>query len=117
MIGDRRKFLSALLVPDFEALAGWAAQHGVAGREPADLIADPQVRELFRAEVDKVNADLASYEKIVAWELLPAEFTLEGGELTPTQKIKRRIVHDKYAQTIEALYSGAERSRADTVGA
>jgi long-chain acyl-CoA synthetase len=107
VIGDRRKFLSALLVPDFEALAGWAGENHLAGKPPEELIREPALRELLRGEVDKVNEGLAGYEKIVAWELLPAELTLEGGELTPTQKVKRRVVHEKYADAIEGLYAAA----------
>jgi long-chain acyl-CoA synthetase len=105
VIGDRRKYLSALIVPDFEALAGWAGEHGLAAEPPAELVKAPALRELIQGEIDRVNADLAGYEKIVAWELLPAELTLESGELTPTQKVKRRVIHEKYAGVIEGLYS------------
>ena len=63
--------------------------------------ADPKVRALYAAEVQAANEHLASFEKIVAWELLPAEFTLETGELTPTQKVKRRVINQKYGDTIE----------------
>jgi long-chain acyl-CoA synthetase len=108
VIGDRRKYLSALVVPDFEALGPWARERGVAAAGPEQLAADPQVRQLLRDEIDKVNENLASYEKIVAWDVLPAELTLEGGELTPTQKVKRRVIHEKYAATIEGLYRDGE---------
>jgi long-chain acyl-CoA synthetase len=111
VIGDRRKFLSALLVPDFEALRAWAQRQGIgAGAAGGDeaLIANPQVRELFKHEIDRVNAELASFEKIVAWDLLPAEWTLESGELTPTQKVKRRVINQKYGDVIERLYAEAD---------
>ncbi len=111
IIGDQRKFLSALIVPDFEALQSWAKQHGKAGASHDELAADPELRALIQRDVDGVNQELASYEKIVAWTLLPAEFTLEGGELTPTQKIKRRVIHDKYQQEIESMYAKAEPAR------
>jgi long-chain acyl-CoA synthetase len=58
--------------------------------------------------VQTVNAHLASFEKIQAWELLPNEFTLETGELTPTQKVKRRVINQKYGDTIERLYTEAD---------
>lgn len=107
VIGDRRKFLSALLVPDFEALAGWAGGQGLdAGDVPA-LLAQSKVRDLFRQEVDAVNQHLAKYERIGAWDLLPAEWTIEGGELTPTLKIKRRIIVQKYAEVIDTMYAQA----------
>ncbi len=108
VIGDRRQFLSALLVPDFEALTAWAAREGVATGEPRALIAEPRVRALLAAEVEAVNASLARYEQVRAWELLPAEFTLETGELTPTQKVKRRVILDKYGETIDRLYRETE---------
>jgi long-chain acyl-CoA synthetase len=109
VIGDRRKFLSALLVPDFEALAGWAKERGIDAGDREALLADERVRTLFSREVAAVNAANAHFEAIGAWELLPAEFTLEGGELTPTQKVKRRVVHDKYGDLIAGMYRQAEQ--------
>ncbi len=104
VIGDRRQFLSALLVPDFQALGGWAAQHGLASLERSALLAEPEVRRLFEAEVAAVNGGLARFEQIVHFELVPAEFTIQGGELTPTMKVKRRVITEKYADLIESLY-------------
>jgi long-chain acyl-CoA synthetase len=108
-IGDRRKFLSALLVPDFEVLKPWAEKQGIGTGDVKTMLGDARVRALFSQEVDTVNARLASFEKIVAWELLPAEFTLETGELTPTQKVKRRVVNQKYGDVIERLYAAADK--------
>lgn len=104
VIGDRRKFLSALLVPDFEALKSWASANGVSG-EGAELARDPKVVQLFADEMSRINEDLARYEQIRAWDLLESEWTIESGELTPTQKIKRRIIHDRYSDRIDALYA------------
>jgi long-chain acyl-CoA synthetase len=109
VIGDRRKFLSALLVPDFEALKPWAEKQGVATASNEQLIADPKVKELIGHEVAAVNANLAGFEKIVAWELLPNEFTLETGEITPTLKVKRRVVNQKYGPIIDRLYAEADK--------
>ncbi len=95
VIGDRRKFLSALLVPDFEVLKPWAEKLGLGTGDVPALLRDPRVRALISQEVDAVNTRLASFEKIVAWELLPNELTLETGELTPTQKVKRRVINQK----------------------
>jgi long-chain acyl-CoA synthetase len=108
IIGDRRKFLSALLVPDFEALKPWAERQGLGTQTNDQLIQDPQVRALMAKEVETVNQGLASFEKIVAWELLPNEFTLETGELTPTLKVKRRIINDKYGDVIDRLYTQSD---------
>jgi len=107
VVGDRRQYLSALIVPDFEALRAWAAGQGIAG-EPAALIAEPRVRALVAADVAAVNSRLARYEQVRNWELLPAEFTLEGGELTPTLKVKRRVINSKYKELLDRLYAEAE---------
>ncbi|HEY2295480.1 MAG TPA: long-chain fatty acid--CoA ligase [Thermoanaerobaculia bacterium] len=109
VIGDRRKFLSALLVPDFEALKPWAEKQGVHAADNEQLVADRQVRELIAHEVAAVNTHLAGFEKIVAWELLPNEFTLETGEITPTLKVKRRVINQKYGSIIDRLYAEADK--------
>jgi long-chain acyl-CoA synthetase len=109
VIGDRRKFLSALLVPDFDALKGWAERQGLGSPSPEELIANPTVRALIGQEVEAVNSGLAGFEKVVAWELLPDEFTLETGELTPTQKVKRRVINQKYGAIIDRLYEEADK--------
>ncbi|HEX4963384.1 MAG TPA: long-chain fatty acid--CoA ligase, partial [Thermoanaerobaculia bacterium] len=68
-----------------------------------------KVRALIGQEVTEVNSGLAGFEKIVAWELLPNEFTLETGELTPTQKVKRRVINQKYGEVIDRLYAEADK--------
>jgi len=109
VIGDRRKFLSALIVPDFDALKPWAEKQGIGIASNPDLLANTQVRALFANEIEKVNSTLAGFEKIVAWDLLPNDFTLETGELTPTQKVKRRVINEKYGTIIDRLYAEADR--------
>ena len=109
VIGDRRKFLSALLVPEFDHLKAWAAKNGVAAAgDVGTLLRDQRVRELYAGEVEKINAHLPGFEKIVAWDLLPTEWTLETGELTPTQKVKRRVINQKYGDVIDRLYQQAD---------
>ncbi len=107
VIGDTRQFLCALLVPDFETVRPWAAAQGIEG-DNATLAAHPRLLELVRADVDAVNAELARYEQIRAWTLLPQEFTIESGELTPKLSVKRRVVHKKYLAEIERLYGQVE---------
>jgi len=104
VVGDRRPFLAALLVPDFAHLAAWAAAHAVGGELEAQL-ADPRVVALFQEELDRVNAGLERYEQVRAFALLPAELTLEGGELTPTLKLKRRVILERYGRVLDGLYS------------
>ncbi len=112
VIGDRRKFLSALLVPDFETLKGWAAKQGL-DAERSVLLGGGRVRELFDRELERINGKLAKYERVHAWELLDSEWTIESGELTPTQKIKRRVIVARYAGRIDDLYARAERRMTD----
>jgi len=113
VLGDKHKFLTALLVPDFDALRPWARVQGVAFTSDEELVEAPQVRQLIAGEVEPVNAKLARYERIQAWDLIPTEFTIEGGELTPTQKVKRRIINSKYKDKIDALYRRADAAGGD----
>ncbi|MFP3940445.1 MAG: AMP-dependent synthetase/ligase [Thermoanaerobaculia bacterium] len=108
VIGDRRKFLTALIVPDVDAVGTWARDRGIAASDPEALAEDEQVRELIGDEVGKINERLAHYEEIVHWDLLPHELTIEGGELTPTQKVKRRVVDEKYGERIDRMYEEVE---------
>ena len=102
VIGDRRKYCVGLIVPAFEALE-LALGHEL----PIDLTElndNPQVRSLYQAAIDGVNQDLGSWETIKRFYLLPAELSQETGELTPTLKLKRRIIDDKYKEIIDSMY-------------
>jgi long-chain acyl-CoA synthetase len=105
VIGDQRRFVSALVVPSFPALEEWAAARGLPIGDRATLIARPEVIELFRDTIERHNADLARYEQVRTFTLLPWEFTVEGGEVTPTLKVRRKKVAEKYAELIEAMYA------------
>jgi long-chain acyl-CoA synthetase len=113
VVGDRRPFLVALVVPDFEALAPWAKARGLDGG-PAEWVADERVRALFAEEIAHANSHRERFEQIRAFELLPRELTLENGELTPTLKVKRRVVHERYRAALDRLYAdhGEEGTRA-----
>jgi len=102
VIGDRRKYCVALIVPAFESLE--AALGKSLPIDLTELNDDPQVRSLYQAAVDGVNADLGSWETIKRFYLLPAEMSQETGELTPTLKLKRRIIDDKYKEIIDSMY-------------
>lgn len=107
VIGDRRQYLAALIVPDFDVLKSWTAAEKVGGSVESQL-QDPRLRAIFQREVDAVNEHLARYEQIRVWELVPAEFTLEGGELTPTLKVKRRVINIKYKAILDRLYAAGD---------
>ncbi len=112
VIGDRRKFLSALIVPDYDNLKAWAGKQGLP-TERAALFARGETRALLGQEVDAVNKKLAKFEQIIAWEILPDEFTIETGELTPTMKVKRRVINQKYGEVIDRLYTEADAKRSE----
>ena len=106
VVGDRRPHVVALVVPDWEGLAAI----GLAGDHEA-LAADPRVRQLIQTRVDTLNRDLARHETIKGFAILPRDFTEEAGELTPTLKIRRRAVEERYAAEIDALYVAAAAAR------
>jgi long-chain acyl-CoA synthetase len=102
VIGDRRPYLSALLAPDLSVLAAFGEEHGLHS-PAADLVQHPIVLEAVRGWVDGVNRHLANVEQVRRWALLPGEFTV-GIELTPTYKVRRKVVAERYAAQIEDLY-------------
>ncbi|MGZ5430936.1 MAG: AMP-dependent synthetase/ligase, partial [Thermoanaerobaculia bacterium] len=108
LIGDRRKFLSALIVPNFEKLEAWALSSGVKFRNHDALVKNPQVLSLVKQAIDILNGDEPHERQIRAFRLLTDDFTIEGGELTPTMKIKRRVVAEKYRDVIDRMYLEAE---------
>ncbi|MGB0653149.1 MAG: AMP-dependent synthetase/ligase [Thermoplasmatota archaeon] len=107
VIGDDRKYMSALIVPDFEALEAYATAHGIATTDPAALVADQRIVSLFEQEVEAVNAHLARYEQLKKFWVLPVDWTPDSGELTPTLKVKRRVVDERFAKEIAQLYPAA----------
>ena len=108
MVGNKRNFPAALVVPAFVALERWAGEKGVTFSSHEQLIADPRVVKLYKDLIDGYSADLAQFEKIKKIALLATEFSMESGELTPTLKVKRRVVEDKHKDLIDRLYGGAD---------
>ena len=102
VIGDRLKYCVALLTLDPDALLAWASEHGIEANLDA-LAADPAVRATVEESVSAVNERLASYESIKYFELLPRDFSIESGELTPSLKIKRKVIAERYADVIADL--------------
>ncbi len=106
-IGDRRRFVSALIVPAFDVLENWAGENGIEYESRRDLVANPEVRALYRQRIDLQSTDLAGYESVKAFSVLEREFSQDNREITPTQKIRRRIVEESFATEIEAMYAAA----------
>ena len=104
--GDRRPYVAALLTLDGEAAPAWARARGITAGSLTALACDPQVLAEVAAGVAAANERLARVQQVKRWHLLPVEWTAETGELTPTLKLKRRVVHAKYADAIDSLYPG-----------
>ena len=109
VIGDKRKYVSALIVPEFDRLRDWAKEQGIDTKDREALIADRRVVDFIKKEVNQLTNELADYEKVKRIALLPQDFTIDGGELTATLKVRRKVVEEKYSSLIESLYpTGAE---------
>jgi long-chain acyl-CoA synthetase len=104
VIGDRRKFISALVVPDFEKLEEYAKQNNISFEDHCDLVKKEEIVRFIQEQVDRSASNLASYEKVKKIVLLDKEFEIEKGEITPTLKVKRNIVEEKHKGIIDALY-------------
>jgi long-subunit acyl-CoA synthetase (AMP-forming) len=104
--GDRRPYVVALLALDGEVAPAWAKTRGIAADSLAELAAHPVVIEAVGEAVAAANKRLARAQQVKHWELLPGEWTAESEELTPTLKLKRRVIHAKYADVIDSLYTG-----------
>ena len=105
LVGDRHKFISALIAPNFAALEEWAAQHGIHAESRAALVANPRVLGLYGEVILEVNRTLANFETIKRFRVLADEWTQDSGELTPSMKIKRRVITARYAAAIAELYA------------
>ena len=104
VIADRRKFVSALIIPDYALLEEYAAKHGIAYGSREELCADAQIHEMMAERIETLQQQFASYEKIKRFTLLPRHFTIEHGELTNTLKIRRKVLDKNYAAEIEKMY-------------
>jgi long-chain acyl-CoA synthetase len=103
--GDRRNYVTALVTLDPEALAAWAREQGRAGASPAELAALPEVRAAVQRDVERLNAGLPRFATVKRFEILPREFSEAEGEVTPSQKLKRKIIERRFAAELEALYA------------
>jgi long-chain acyl-CoA synthetase len=105
LVGDRHKFASALISPNFAALEAWAGQQGIAAPTRRDLVANLRVVAQYQAIIDRVNETLAHFETIKRFHLVPDEWSLDTGELTPSLKLKRRVILEKYANEMAVFYA------------
>jgi long-chain acyl-CoA synthetase len=110
VVGDKRKFACVLISPNFALLEDWARNHGVSFSSRAELIANTKIQALYEGLVEGTNEKLARFEKLKRVALVPDEFTPDNGALTPTMKLRRRVVEERYRSQIDEIYAQAEAS-------
>jgi long-chain acyl-CoA synthetase len=114
LVGDKHKFVSALIAPNFAALEAWAAEQGVERDSRHQLVRHERVTELYAEIVREANSGLANFESIKRFRLVAEEWTQESGELTPSMKLKRRVIADRYAAVISSLYEDEATARGES---
>jgi len=102
--GDKKPYLTALIVPNFERLFEFARENKLEFFDVGDLVKNEKVIELFKSRIEEINAKLPRYETIKKFSIVPRDFSIAGGELTPTLKLKRRVIYEKYREMIESMY-------------
>ena len=112
IVADKHKFVSALIVPSYDLLRKYAAEHGIDAPDRRALCNNQAIHQMIADRIETLQQDLAHYEKIKRFILLPEPFTIENGELTNTLKVKRRVVYERYADRIEQIYVEADREGA-----
>jgi long-chain acyl-CoA synthetase len=105
LVGERRNFAAALIVPDFAMLEARLKAAGAALGPREQLVTRADVQSWFQELIDEINAGLAQFERIKRFAVLPSELTIEGGELTPTMKLRRKIMEQRWADVVERLYT------------
>jgi long-chain acyl-CoA synthetase len=108
VVGAERKFTAALIVPAMGNLISWSRKRGIDVQSPEKLLDNPKVIEHYKAIVEKYNQHFNPVEQVKKFELINAEWTINGGELTPTLKLKRKVIMEKYANAIERIYAAED---------
>jgi len=108
IIGDRRMFITALIVPDFEALKEYADAHRITYKDPMELTQMKQIYEMLEKDLGQFQRKLAGYEKVRKFTILEKPFTIEGGEMTPSMKLKRKVIEERYSNLIDEMYESIE---------
>jgi long-chain acyl-CoA synthetase len=104
VIGDHRKYVTAIIIPAFEALKEYARRKQITFRDNVDLVRNVHIREMIEKRIESLQEGFASFEKVKKFTLLPHEFSIENGELTNTLKLRRPVINVRYAKQIEAMY-------------
>jgi long-chain acyl-CoA synthetase len=115
LVGDKHKFISVLISPNFAALEEWAQRIGIEAKPRAELVTDPRVVALYGELVSEVNGSLANFETLKRFKIVPEEWAQDTGELTPSMKLKRRVITERYASAIAELYADEATARGESV--
>lgn len=105
--GNDRKFCSALITVDPDAVDGWAEHHGMAGKSYQEIVSSPGIQQQIAQDVEELNAKLNPWETIKKWAVLDHDLSIESGEITPSMKVKRRVVEERYADVLDGFYAEA----------
>jgi long-chain acyl-CoA synthetase len=106
VVGAEQKFAGALIVPNLTNLKDWCGKHQISANTSTDkILRDPRVIELYKGIVEEYNQLFNHVEQVKKFELLESEWTIDGGELTPTLKLKRKVIMEKYRDAIERIYN------------
>ncbi|HPI00448.1 MAG TPA: AMP-binding protein, partial [Chitinophagaceae bacterium] len=105
VVGSNRKFTAALIVPAFQNLKNWCIQYNITFTTPEEMIKNEKIIAFYQQIIEKYNQEFNHVEQIKKFELLPHEWTIEAGELTPTLKLKRNVIMDKYAAVVDKIYA------------
>ncbi len=104
--GNDRNFCTALITLDPDAVAGWAESHGMSGKSYSEVVSSPEMHDVISHDVDELNAKLNRWETIKKFEILDHDLTVESGELTPSLKLKRKVVEENYRDILDGFYAG-----------
>ena len=104
--GNERNFCSALITLDADAVAAWAESHGMSGKSYSEIVSSPEMHEVISHDVDELNAKLNRWETIKKWKILDHDLSVESGELTPSLKLKRKVVEENYRDILDGFYAG-----------
>jgi long-chain acyl-CoA synthetase len=111
IVGEKRNYIATLIVPNWETIDKFALANGIASKDHAVLAADPRIVSLIEREVEAVNKGLSRYEQIKKFWIVPQDWTVESGELTPSMKLKRRVISERFGNLIEKLYPGEKEAK------
>ena len=104
VLGDRRKYLTALIEPAFELVERYAKEHGITYLDRRELVAKPEIHEMYQERINRLSESLAGYEQVKRFTLLPQGFTQELGQVTPTLKLRRKRIEQDFSTEIDAMY-------------